>query len=196
MLFQLRKLSGVLKVFTVFTFIVFIIGSVSLYLAKVSKFNTHYFHLLFFFQWAWFVIYYYTLFPVKWPRLIMAIVVGIATIIFVAYYIHNWPGVITQLGGPLYFVSTILILGFSLSYYFYNLTQRKSIRYYFINAGVLIFYSGHSVIFLFGNYLLLVTSKKLIYLWMFNTLLHIVFLSLIFIEIWKQVYPNKKTLSR
>lgn len=192
--YKFKKLSNVLRLFGVFTTILFAIALISIVISRIGKFNLPYFHLFLFIQWAWLSTYYLQLHWGK-MRTMLAILATLATIYFAIHYAQNWPNVIMQLGGSPYFISNIIFIVYAVVYYFYNLMSKTSLKYPYINAGVIIYFSGSSVIFLFGDYLKVIPLDKQIFLWIFNAILHIAFLALILIEIWKQVYPNKKTLS-
>ncbi len=80
----------------------------------------------------------------------------------------------------------LILMGFAFGY-FYQLQEKKeeteSLNW--VNAAVLIYYSGSLFIFMFGNYFLDKEPKTHLIFWVINVLLNLIFQILVFIGIWK-----------
>lgn len=84
-----------------------------------------------------------------------------------------------------------VIIGYSVSYFFVHLDYVHS-KYDFIVAGILLFSSISMLLFIFGNQLIDIQLINQIGLWIFNTIIYLIFLSLIGIQLWKQGYLRQK----
>ncbi len=194
LLFSFNRLTTTLKWFTVFELLVFVIVLVALIMAKLAIPNTVLFHSVFFAQLLWFLIYYQRLFKGTKAAQVIAGVGFVSITWAIIKYVTKWEEIKGQLGGQLYFMSNLLFIGLSIVYYVYTLTGLAKLSHPFINAAVLIYFSGTSVIFLFGDYLLKIDTGVQAMIWILNVLLHIIFVLLIFVDIWKTLYPAKRTL--
>lgn len=187
-----QRLPLVLKIFSCFNFIAFIIGASSLILAKLSIANTPLFHLIFFIQILWFTVYYFMVLKEWRFSKSILIVSGIFLGISFWKYATDWNQVINKVGGVYYFVSTALFVVFAVLFYVLMLTDKIKPKYQLINAGVLIYYSCSSVIFLFSKYYYQKGFEGQMILWNLNVILHILFLLLIFVDVWRMLYPRPK----
>lgn len=194
LLFSFNRLTTTLKWFTVFEFLVFVIVLVALIMAKMAIPNTILFHSVFFAQLLWLVIYYQQLFKQTKAANVIAGVGAVCLAWAIVKYTTDWDEIKGQLGGQLYFMSNLLFIGFSIVYYVYTLTGLAKLNHPLINAAVLIYFSGTSVIFLFGDYLLKIDTGVQAMIWILNVLLHIIFVLLIFVDIWRTLYPGKRIL--
>jgi len=107
-------------------------------------------------------------------------------------YATDWNQVINKVGGVYYFMSTALFVVFAVLFYVLMLTDKIKPKYQLINAGVLIYYSCSSVIFLFSKYYYQKGFEGQMILWNLNVILHILFLLLIFVDVWRMLYLRPK----
>lgn len=191
---NIKKMPLALKIFSYFEFVMFAIGLVSLIMAKLSISNTLLFHLFFFVQFMWISTFYYFLLEGNVFSKVVLSSTGVFLGIAVWQYIANWAELTSKYGGLLYFISTLIFIAFAILFYFKQLTQSSKSKYPLINAAIVIYFSTTSVIFLFSKYYYLEGSEGQIVLWILNVLLHIIFVLLIFVDIWKTLYPAKRTL--
>lgn len=89
----------------------------------------------------------------------------------------------------------IFITSFMLSMYaifhFYNLLNEDK-RLYYINAGILIYLFGSSVVFLSGNVVAKLTTELNRFTWLLNAILYIIYQLLILFEL-RQTYLKPST---
>ncbi len=74
-----------------------------------------------------------------------------------------------------------------------EVTEKKYLR--LINSAILIYYSGSLFIFMFSNYFLQNNLNLPSGLWAFNTILNLVFLSLVSFSLWQIIYRKTKSSS-
>lgn len=192
LLMHLKKLPLVLKVFSFYELLVFVIVLVSLVLAKFSISNTPYFHILYFVQILWFTSFYYKVLK-EWKFNFSVIIVAAVFLLFSLWkYTTDWHEITSKVGGIYYFISTLLFVGFAVLFYSLMLVGKVRPKFQLINAGVLIYYSCSSVIFLFSKYYYVKGFDEQMILWVINIVLHILFLFLIFVDVWKTLYPRQK----
>lgn len=189
-----QRLPLVLKIFSCFNFIAFIIGASSLILAKLSIANTPLFHIIFFVQILWFTLYYFMVLKEWRYSKNVLIAAGIFFGISIWKYATDWNEITNKVGGVYYFMSTALFVAFAVLFYVLMLTEKIKPKYQLINAGVLIYYACSSVIFLFSKYYYLDGFEGQMILWNLNVILHMLFLLLIFVDVWRMLYLRPKIL--
>lgn len=191
---NIRKIPLALKIFTYFEVLMFVIGLVSLVMAKLYISNTLLFHVFFVVQFAWISTFYYLLFEGNIFSKVVLGASGLFLAVSIWQYAAKWTELTSKYGGVLYFISTLIFIGYAILFYFKQLMGSSKSNYPFINAAIVIYFSTTSVIFLFSKYYYLEGSEGQIVLWILNVLLHIIFVLLIFVDIWKTLYPAKRTL--
>lgn len=194
LLLNYRRLPLVLKIFSCFEVVAFCIGASSLILAKLYIANTPLFHILYFIQILWFTVYYYVVLKEWRFNKSILIASGIFLGISIWKYADDWVEITSKVGGVYYFLSTALFVAFAVLFYVLMLTEKIKPKYQLINAAILIYYSCSSVIFLFSKYYYLEGFEGQMILWIFNVVLHILFVILIFVDVWRMLYLRPKTL--
>ena len=193
LLINSKRLSWGLKVFSFFLSIVFAINALSLGLAKFSIPNTPLFHLLYFVQIIWFAIHYYLTFKEWAYNKSILIVSGGFLALSIWKYATDWIEITSKIGGLYYFTSTVFFVAFAVLFYILMLTGKITPKHQLINAAILIYYSCSSVIFLFSKYYYLEGFEGQMILWVFNIILHMLFVLLIFVDVWRTLHPHPKT---
>lgn len=91
------------------------------------------------------------------------------------------------------FITSFLLIIFSM-FHLYNILN-ESKEYYYINAGILLYLFGSTVLFISGNLIATfeITSSEII--WMLNSFLYIVYQLFILIEWWK-MFIHKKNIGK
>lgn len=85
--------------------------------------------------------------------------------------------------------------------YFFDLSEQDALEIMdkkylrLINSAILIYYSGSLFIFMFSNYFLQNNLNLPSGLWAFNTILNLVFLSLVSFSLWQIIYRKTKLSS-
>lgn len=192
---NLRRLSWGLKIFTFFLGGVFAINALSLTLAKFYIPNTPLFHLLFFVQIIWFAIHYYLQLKEWTYNKSILIISGIFLAVSIWKYATDWIEMTHQIGGLYYFISTVFFVAFAVLFYILMLMGKITARHQLINAAILIYYSCSSVIFLFSKYYYQKGFESQMILWVFNIILHMLFVALIFVDVWRTLKSDKKDLT-
>jgi hypothetical protein len=192
LIYNIKKLPSALKIFSYFEFVVFVIAASALIMAKLYINNTLLFHLLLVIQLIWLSTHYYLIFSGTIISKIVLWVSGTFFLILAWQYSSDWKGQTDKFGGVLYFISTLLYVIYAIMFYANMLTGKVKPKYPLINAAILIYYSSTSVIFLFSKYYYLEGFEGQMILWIFNVLLHMLFVILIFADVWKALFTNKK----
>jgi hypothetical protein len=191
---NIKKLPFELKIFSFFEAIVFAIGASSLIMAKLYINNTLLFHLLLVVQLVWLSVHYYLVFKGTRISKIVLLASSIFSLVVLWEYTTDWEAQTEKFGGVLYFVSSLLYVGYAILFYANLLFGTIKPKYQFINAAVVIYFSTTPVIFLFSKYYYLQGFEGRVVLWIINLLIHMVFLILIFFEAWKTVYRTPRAL--
>lgn len=192
LLLHRQQLKTPLQVFSLFFGAVFIIALAQFILSVAAIRNTALFPIFLFMQMAWLTIYYYQLFKGSIMARIVLLSAIACTIGFIIEYQRQWHQIKEQLGGLLYFISNLLFVGYSLLFFIATISGNQKPKYTLINTGILLYFSGSSAIFLFGDYLSKIDLESQVIVWIFNVLLHIVFLILIHTEVWKTLHKDKR----
>jgi hypothetical protein len=192
---SIKQLPFELKVFSYFETIIFAIGASSLIMAKLYINNTLLFHLLLVVQLVWLSAHYYLVF--KGTRISNTVLLAssIFSLVVLWKYTTDWEAQTEKFGGVLYFVSSLLYVGYAILFYANLLFGKIKPKFQYINAAILIYFSTTPVIFLFSKYYYLQGFEGRVILYIFNLIIHMVFLTLIFIETWKTLRPTPKTSS-
>jgi hypothetical protein len=193
LLIHINRLPLVLKIFSLFETVAFIIVLVSLILAKLSMPNTPYFHLLYFIQILWFSVFYYQILKEWRFNKVIFLASGVFLLFSFWKYLSDWTEMTGKVGGIYYFISTLLFVAFAVLFYMVMLMGKVKPKFQLINAAILIYYSCSSVIFLFSKYYYLEGFEGQMILWVINVVLHILFVFLIFVDVWKTLYRHPKT---
>jgi hypothetical protein len=85
------------------------------------------------------------------------------------------------------FITSFLLIIFS-TFHFYNLLNEKK-YFYYINAGILVYLFGSTVLFLAGNLVSSLASKMNTVTWTLNAFLYIIYQVFIFVE-WKKSFSR------
>jgi len=81
------------------------------------------------------------------------------------------------------FITSFLLIIFSM-FHFYNILNENK-KYYYINAGILLYLFGSTVLFISGNLIATFEISSSEIVWMLNSFLYIVYQIFILIEWWK-----------
>lgn len=192
LLINFKRLSPALKVLVFPLTILCAVGITVHILSVLSIPNTYFIHVMLFVQLIGLTLYYREVFRNTLAAPVTLLVGAVAFICFAVFYIANWNQVIWQLGGKPYFISNLLFIVYSIIFYFYTLRGTR-LPYPLINAAVLIYFSATSVVFLFGDQLKEMPIQPQRMIWILNALVHLLFVLLIFADVWKTLSPARKT---
>ncbi len=160
----------------------------SSYLAHYKTNNLHLAHLYFIFQFVFLSLFYRTLFNSFQKKVVTSILVIVLSILALQYY--NNINLIERFNLFEIFITSFPLVIYSIVH-LYNSLSKKG-EYMFVNAGVLIYITSSTLIFILGNYLHTSIDKETgVYIWFINKVLYVIYLLLILAE-WKtSIWPLK-----
>ena len=163
---------------------IIIIFHEQLNIIKNNLFLTHYF---FIFQFIFLSLFYNQLFTKKQKKYQIIITILGFLILFVQYALNR----------DLYYKFNLLeILITSLPLVVYSIfhlynSLSKSGKYMYINAGILIYLSVSTLIFILGNLLITIDISLASHMWILNRLFYTIYLALFLIEWKKSLWKTK-----
>lgn len=178
-----------LKYFSVYLIITFIITFISIIMAGKGENNLYLSHYYFVFQFIFLSLFYRTLFPKHQKKVVIYILFVILSVL-VIQYIFN-PNSYYKFNLFEIFITSVPIIIYSIVH-LYNSLSKKG-EYLFINAGVLIYITTSTLIFILGNYLSAFENNTNTYIWVINKVLYAVYLILILVE-WKKLNWQVKNM--
>ena len=175
------------KIFSIYLLIIFIgemTSEIMIYRKYENISMSHYYFIL---QFIFLSLFYLEILTVPIQKKIIKIVLFVVPILLGIQYSLN-PKLIFVFNLFEVFVCSLSIVVYATFHFFNMLSQQK--KYYYVNAGILIYLFGSTIIFLAGN--VMIISGKYIgrLLVTINVILYLIYLTLIFIE-WRKNYYNK-----
>ena len=189
MTFKFHKKKKTYLIFTAYLIVTFVIQACSFYLAydggRDNLFLSHYYFIL---QFILLSFFYECLFVKHQKKYVFATLIIILIILTVRFV--NEPSRYFKFDLVEIFICSLPIVIYSMVYLYNSLNMSKGFLY--INAGILIYLSASTLIFILGNYLSTQDINTGIReIWMINDVLYLFFLILIFIEWFKNYRPIK-----
>ena len=182
------KNSKALRIFAIYLLIIFLgemISKLMIYRKYENISMSHYYFIL---QFIFLSLFYLEILNVSIQKNIIKIGLVVVPITLAIQYILN-PKLIFIFNLFEVFICSLSIVVYA-TFHFYNMLSQQK-KYYYINAGILIYLFGSTIIFLAGNVMIMSNKKSI--LPEINVVLYIIYLSLIFIE-WRKNYYNKTEL--
>ncbi|OUR98290.1 hypothetical protein A9Q86_14665 [Flavobacteriales bacterium 33_180_T64] len=168
-----------------------IIMIVSSVLAYNELNNIYLAHIYFVFQFILLSLFYHSLFNSRQKKIVTIILVSVVTILVIQYF--NNPDLIYKFNLFEIFITSFPLVVYSIVHLYNSLSKQG--EYMYINAGVLIYLTSSTLIFILGNYLHSVLDKDTsIYIWFINKVLYVIYLLLILVEWKKSILPLKRKL--
>lgn len=176
--------------FTAYLVIISVIQAWSFYYAydggRDNLFLSHYYFIL---QFVILSLFYKNLFLKQQKKYVSVTLVIILTILMVRYI--NEPSLYFKFDLVEIFICSLPIVIYSIIYLYNSLNMSKG--YLYINAGILLYLSTSTLIFILGNYLSTQdVSQEILGIWMINSFMYLIYLILISVE-WFQNYRPIKT---
>ena len=174
--------------FTIYLIIISVIQAWSFYLAydggRDNLFLSHYYFIL---QFVLLSFFYESLFLKKQKKYVFSTLIIILIILTIRYI--NEPSRYFKFDLVEIFICSLPIVIYSIVYLYNSLNKSKG--YLYINAGVLIYLSASTLIFILGDYLSgQDINKGIREIWMINSFLYLLFLILIFVFSICIMLPN------
>lgn len=170
----------------------FLILAYSIFLWKSGAPNLYLSHFYFGTQFVFLSFFYRILFINRiQKRLVDFILLITICILILKYYLE--PDLFFKFNIFEIFICSFPLVVYSIMH-LYNSLTRKGI-YMYINAGVLIYLSVSTLIFILGNFIASIDRSLAQNIWFLNKVLYIVYLLLFYIEWHKNIKNSKRVLS-
>lgn len=177
------------KIFSFYLITSFLILITSIILWKLKMNNLYLSHFYFIIQFLILSFFYKQLFNIIQNKIVNTIIISVS-IILTIQYISN-PDLLYKFNVFEVFITSFPLIVYSIIHLYNSLTKKGEFMY--INAGVLIYLSISTLIFILGDYISVYKSDSPISeIWLINKVLYIVYLLLILIE-WKKSIKQAKS---
>ncbi|WP_452224921.1 hypothetical protein [Lacinutrix chionoecetis] len=184
------KQNKALKYFTIYLVLTFIVltSSIMIVLLDDEPNNLFLSHFYFIFQFVFLSLFYRELFTrnqVKYVHIISGLVIAVLVIQYATkpslFYKFNLLEIL---------ITSFPLILYSILHLYNSLTKLG--KFMFINAGVLIYLSASTLIFILGDFLSQLDGKHVVrYIWFINKILYVGYLLLILTE-WRKYLWKKK----
>ena len=184
------KQNKALKYFTLYLFLTFIIlmSSIMIVLLADKPNNLFLSHFYFILQFVFLSLFYRELFTKHQVKYVHIISVLVIVTLIVQY--ATKPSLFYKFNLLEILITSFPLIIYSILHLYNSLT--KPIKYMFINAGILIYLSASTLIFILGDFLSQLDGRHTVkYIWFLNKVLYVGYLLLILIE-WKKYLWKKK----
>lgn len=190
-LIRLRYESGnSYKILTAYLIGFFVLQITSIIYFNLNISSVFFSHFLFVFQFVLLSLFFYSLFTKKQQKIIVLIVIPVVlSVLIYTYFSENF--IFSNFNTLEVFITYVPIIVFSILH-FYNMLDSKK-KFYYTNAGILIYLLGTLVIYLAGNIIVNITTDTSTLLFYINMSVYIVYQLLLFVE-WKQSFSKKIVL--
>ena len=180
------------KYFTFYLIVTLIISFWSWYLATKQMNNLHLSHVYFISQFLLLSLFYYSLFNKKQKKYVKIITIITCAALVIQYSIKS--DLMYKFNIFEIFITSLPLVTYSIIHLYNSLNHANN--YLLINAGILIFITSSTLIFILGNYISsnnLTNSDLKNNIYLINRILYVVYLILILLQ-WKrnfQLVQNK-----
>lgn len=179
-----------LKYFTVYLIINFSVTFVSSIMAAKQINNLYLSHYYFIGQFIFLSLFYKNLFLPRQKKLVTFFLFSILFVV-ILNYIRN-PDLYYKFNLLEIFLTSFPLVVYSIVHLFNSLTRKG--EFMFINAGILVYITISTLIFILGDLLTTFENNSIASIWLINKVLYFVYLVLILVE-WKKLnLPRKSKL--
>lgn len=179
------------KSFLIFTFYLLIIALVQYYSSCLSgkgENNLFLSHVYFISQFVILSFFFLEILQTTFQKRVLKISIPVCLIILgIQYYFDT--ELFYKFNLFEIFITSFLLIIFSM-FHFYNILN-ESKKYYYINAGILLYLFGSTVLFISGNLIATFEISSSEIVWMLNSFLYIVYQIFILTEWWKMFLEKK-----
>lgn len=182
------KANKTFKIYSIYLLVILII-QIKGYLLWVDNLpNLYLSHFYFILQFIFLSFFYITLFNSKrQKKTVLFISLFVLLIIGIQYTIT--PALYTKFNLLEIVLTSLSLVSFSVVHFYNSLIEKM--KFVYINSGIFIYLISSTLIFCSGNFLNLSTHNNLNkILWLFNSILYVIYQVLIFIE-WFKNYRKK-----
>lgn len=186
-LFSYKKQDKAFKYFSWYLVLICIIQIIGFILAKFTIRNLFLSHFYFWGQLLFIALFYKSLFKKSQHKWITISVITVVFILLIQYALK--PYIFNRFNTLEVFLCSFPLVVFSLIHLTNTLTGKG--KYMYINAGILIYLTTSSLIFILGDYLSSISKSDMTdNIWFINKVLYVIYLVLIFVE-WKHIQSLK-----
>ncbi len=171
-----------LKIFTSYLFIMLVIQIISNLLWYFKEENLYLSHYYFILQFILLSLFYRELFIDRKKKRIIQITFFVVMSVLGIQYI-NTPSLYHKFNLLEIVLTSLSIVSFSVLYFYNSLTEKMEFTY--VNSGIFIYLISSTLIFCSGNFTNAYDSSLDKILWLFNSILFVVYQILIFMEWYK-----------
>ncbi len=192
MSYRQNKKSIAYKLFTLYLITSFIISLSALILAKKYIPNLHLSHAYFISQFILLSLFYRSLFKSAQKKYVIITIVLVCSILAVQYMFR--PSLFYTFNIFEIFITSLPIVIYAMIHLYNSLNGTNN--YLIINAGILVYITSSTLIFILGNYLSSIEGNIQVSrnIYLINKILYVVYLSLILIQ-WRTSFRQVKSKS-
>jgi hypothetical protein len=166
--------------FTIYLTAICIIQIIAFVHAARVENNLYLSHFYFIVQFICLSLFFKCFFTKIQKTIVNYVLIIVLTILFAQYYTN--PELYYQFNNLEIFITSVPLIIYSVIHMYNSLN--KSSRYMYITAGILIYITTSTLIFILGNYLATLENIVVTNIWFINKVLYVVYMLLILIE-WK-----------
>ncbi|MGK0323089.1 MAG: hypothetical protein ACJAR4_001122 [Psychroserpens sp.] len=182
------KSSAALNYFTVYIIAIFIVQFSATILAIYEKNNLYLSHFYFIIQFIGLSLFFKALFIKTQKKIVNFLLILILGLLGIQYY--TTPDLFYQFNNLEIFITSVPLIVYSIIHLYNSLN--KPPRYMYINAGILIYITTSTLIYILGNFLATQDNNIAVTnIWFLNKVLYIVYMLLIMLE-WKMIFWSVK----
>ncbi len=181
------KQKKVFKIFTWYLLFIFILQIISFIFWYKGKNNLYLSHFYFIIQFLFLSLFYATLFKSKKQKITVLLSATVVILIITVQYVQT-PSLYHKFNLLEIVLTSLVIVSFSVIHFYNSLTEKTDFIY--INSGIFIYLLSSTLIFCSGNFVNESNASLNKFLWLFNSILFVLYQVLIFTE-WFKSYRNK-----
>lgn len=177
------------KIFKSYLLVSFFILGYSIYLWKSGKPNLYLSHFYFGTQFVLLSFFYRVLFVNRLQKILVNIIMVLVLGTLIVKYIIE-PNLFYKFNTFEIFACSFPLVVYSIIH-LYNSLTRKGV-FMFINAGILLYLSISTLIFILGNFIASIDKTLAQNIWFFNKVLYIIYLLFFLVEWYKNIRIRKR----
>jgi hypothetical protein len=182
------KSSATLNYFTVYIIAICILQFCGTVLAIYEKNNLYLSHFYFIIQFICLSLFFKALFIKTQKKIVNFLLILVLGLLGIQYY--TTPDLFYQFNNLEIFITSVPLIVYSIIHLYNSLN--KPPRYMYINAGILIYITTSTLIYILGNFLATQDNNIAVTnIWFLNKVLYIVYMLLIMLE-WKIIFRSVK----
>lgn len=179
---KLINRAKIFKIFWLYLLCMLIIQTLTVKLQIQVKNNIHLSHFYFILQFIFLSLFYITLFNSKRQKNIVKVISLLVLIILAIQYINS-PSLYYKFNLLEIVLTSLCLVSFSVIHFYNSLIEKT--RFVYVNSGIFMYLISSTLIFCSGNFINASYAGLNKLLWLFNSILFIIYQILIFMEWYK-----------